>query len=163
MSYIEENLLPGESVTHTARLHFAIFIAPVVILALYFVLTVVAVGAMEKAAPAVRHGVILCLLPLVPIALAWFMSAFVRRWTTEMAVTNRRVLLKTGLIARRTLELRLEKVETVAIDQGLLGRLLDYGMLTVIGTGGSREAFAAVADPVGFRNAVNAQTDEQRS
>lgn len=99
------------------------------------------------------------LLSFMLIGLPLLLAAFIRQRTTEMAVTNKRVIIKTGLISRRTVELNLSKVENVAVDQGILGRMLDYGTITVVGTGGTREVFAHVLSPLQFRRAVQEQTD----
>jgi uncharacterized membrane protein YdbT with pleckstrin-like domain len=81
-------------------------------------------------------------------------------WTSEFAVTNKRVIMKVGWIARRVLELNLHKIESVNVDQSLLGRLLDYGTITVIGTGGTRETFDRIAHPLVFRKAFQQQESE---
>lgn len=86
-----------------------------------------------------------------------FLTPLVARWTSEFAVTNKRVVIKTGLIARDTLEMNLQKIESVGVDQSLLGRILGYGDLTIIGTGGTRERFPNIADPVRFRRAFQEQ------
>jgi uncharacterized membrane protein YdbT with pleckstrin-like domain len=81
-------------------------------------------------------------------------------WTSEFAVTNRRVIMKVGWVARRVLELNLHKIESVNVDQSLLGRLLGYGTITVIGTGGTRETFDRIAHPLVFRKAFQQQESE---
>lgn len=81
-------------------------------------------------------------------------------WTSEFAVTNKRVIMKMGWISRRVLELNLHKIESVNVDQSLLGRLLGYGTITVIGTGGSRETFNRIAHPLAFRKAFQEQEGE---
>jgi uncharacterized membrane protein YdbT with pleckstrin-like domain len=73
--------------------------------------------------------------------------------TSEFAITNKRIIIKSGLISRRTLEMNIAKVESVNVDQGILGRILGYGVVTVIGTGGTRETFQSIADPLAFRKA----------
>lgn len=79
---------------------------------------------------------------LVPV-IAWY--------TTEMVLTNRRIIMKRGLIARKTFEMGFAKVETIQVDQGIIGRLFGYGSVTVVGTGGSKECFAYIAAPLEFR------------
>jgi uncharacterized membrane protein YdbT with pleckstrin-like domain len=86
-----------------------------------------------------------------------FLAPLFARWTSEFAVTNQRVVIKTGLIARDTLEMNLQKIESVGVDQSLLGRLLGYGDITIIGTGGTREQFSCIADPVRFRRTFQEQ------
>ncbi len=73
------------------------------------------------------------------------------RTTSEFVITNKRVVVKIGLIWRRTLEMNLSRVETVNVDQSILGRLLDYGTITIIGTGGTRESFRSISKPLEFR------------
>ena len=73
------------------------------------------------------------------------------RWTDEFVITNRRIIIKTGLIARRTLEMNLSKIETVNVNQSILGRILGYGHITIIGTGGTRETFTYISNPILFR------------
>ena len=81
-------------------------------------------------------------------------------WTSEFAITNKRVIMKVGWVARRVLELNLHKIESVNVDQSLLGRLLGYGTITVIGTGGTRETFDRIAQPLVFRKAFQEQEGE---
>jgi len=81
-------------------------------------------------------------------------------WTSEFAVTNKRVIMKVGWVARRVLELNLNKIESVNVDQSFLGRLLGYGTITVIGTGGTRETFDRITDPLAFRRAFQEQETE---
>jgi uncharacterized membrane protein YdbT with pleckstrin-like domain len=77
--------------------------------------------------------------------------------TSEFAITTKRVIVKLGLISRHTLELNLQRVESVSVEQTLFGRMLGYGTITIIGTGGTREPFHRIADPLGFRRAVEEQ------
>jgi uncharacterized membrane protein YdbT with pleckstrin-like domain len=77
--------------------------------------------------------------------------------SADFAVTTSRLILKQGLISRRTLELQLNKVEAVNVDQSLFGRILGYGTLQVGGTGGTKEVFSIVNHPDAFRTAVQAQ------
>ena len=78
-------------------------------------------------------------------------------WTSEFAITNKRVIVKMGLIRRHTLELNLQRVESVSVDQTTIGRILGYGTITIIGTGGTREPFRRIAHPLEFRKAVEEQ------
>lgn len=88
-----------------------------------------------------------------------FIAPLIQRKTTELAVTNRRVVIKTGFIKRDTLELNLVKVESVSVEQSLFGRMFGYGSITVIGTGGTRESFADISAPLAFRKAVQEAID----
>src|SRR5262249_4503313 len=93
-------------------------------------------------------------LVVAAAGLAWCLVHLVELMTSEFAVTTTRLIFKVGLIARYTTELLLSKVESIGVNQGLLGRLLGYGDLTVTGTGGAREVFHRVGDPIDFRNHV---------
>jgi uncharacterized membrane protein YdbT with pleckstrin-like domain len=78
---------------------------------------------------------------------------FIQQATSEFAITTKRIIIKVGLVARRTLEMNLSKIETVNVDQSIMGRILDYGSITVIGTGGTQEVFHNIASPMQFRKA----------
>jgi membrane protein YdbS with pleckstrin-like domain len=138
--YVLQSLLPDERVVLETRLHwliyfggrFAIIIAPLLLLCV-----ISGVGA---------------IVPLV-----YFLLAFIVRRTNQFVVTNKRVIMKKGLIARRTIELGLSKVESVDVTQGIVGRLLNYGMVTLVGSGGSRERFHFIQGPLEFRRAVQMQ------
>jgi uncharacterized membrane protein YdbT with pleckstrin-like domain len=86
--------------------------------------------------------------------------AVIRRNATEMAVTNKRIIIKVGFLTKRTLELFLAKVESVGVEQTLLGRMLGFGSISVRGTGGTNEPFSHVADPLEFRRQVQHQIEE---
>ena len=83
--------------------------------------------------------------------LTLFISPLIENWTSEYAITNKRVIIKLGLISRKTLEMNLSKIESVNVDQSIFGRILGYGAITIIGTGGTRETFSDLANPIQFR------------
>lgn len=85
--------------------------------------------------------------------LSVFIIPLIQQYTDEFVVTNKRVIVKKGLISIWTLEMNLQKIETVNVEQSILGRLLGYGSLTLIGTGGTRERFHCIYDPIRFRKA----------
>lgn len=91
---------------------------------------------------------------LTPKALLtlWIMP-YIQQVTSEFAITTKRVIIKVGLIARQTLEMNLSKIETVNVDQTIMGRILNYGSITIIGTGGTQEVFHNIANPMQFRKA----------
>jgi uncharacterized membrane protein YdbT with pleckstrin-like domain len=90
-------------------------------------------------------------------ALYWAAKAWFHRWTTETDVTNLRVVHKTGFIKRRTFEMSLDKVESVDVNQSILGRLLNYGNVTVRGVGEGAETIQTIASPLEFRNHITAR------
>ena len=69
----------------------------------------------------------------------------------EFAVTNKRIIVKTGLIARQTLEMNLSKIESVNVDQSIIARIFGYGSIRIIGTGGTKESFPTIRNPLEFR------------
>ncbi len=79
------------------------------------------------------------------------LSPIIQQKTSEFVITNKRVIMKTGFISRKTFEMNLQKIESVNVDQSLFGRFLGYGTVTVIGTGGSRESFSDISEPLIFR------------
>ncbi len=83
--------------------------------------------------------------------LSLFILPLVEYLTSEFAITNKRIIIKQGFVSRRTMELNLNKVESVSVDQSIPGRILNYGSITVLGTGGTRERFANLAAPLEFR------------
>jgi uncharacterized membrane protein YdbT with pleckstrin-like domain len=95
------------------------------------------------------------LIFLLFAAVAWVRAA-IRQWTTELAVTDRRVIYKAGLISRHTLEMNRSKIESVDVNQSLLGRVLSFGTIIVRGTGGSLEPIRLVRDPLHFRSCITA-------
>jgi uncharacterized membrane protein YdbT with pleckstrin-like domain len=95
---------------------------------------------------------IVAIFALYKMLTAWF-----HRWTTETDVTNLRVVHKTGFIKRRTFEMSLDKVESVDVNQSILGRLLNYGDVTVRGVGEGAETISTIASPLDFRNHITAR------
>jgi uncharacterized membrane protein YdbT with pleckstrin-like domain len=142
MGYVDSNLLPNEQVTYRARLHRIIYLLPVCVLIVALVVAIIGGGWI-----ALGVGVIGLVLLVPP---------WIRSISSEFAVTNKRVLVKVGLVRRHSLELLLQKVEGIGVDQGILGRILGYGTITVSGTGGTREAFRMIARPLEFRRQVQA-------
>ena len=82
-----------------------------------------------------------------------WIAPLIDRYSSEFAITSKRIIIKVGLISRRTIEMNLAKVESVNVDQSILGRILGYGTITVIGTGGTREPFYQISRPLDFRKA----------
>ncbi len=80
-----------------------------------------------------------------------FIAPLVDKYTDEFAITNKRVVIKTGLISRKTIELNLNKIESVNVDQTIFGRIFGFGSITIIGIGGTREAFVNIRKPLEFR------------
>ena len=142
MGYVERHLLPKERVVYKTRLHWILFAKPVMATLLAFALSV-AVGAAAR----IEWLWYLSLLVLAG-GLIWCAIHAIELLTSEFAVTTTRLIFKVGIVARYTTELLLGKVESIGVQQKLLGRLLNYGDLVVTGTGGAREVFPRVHDPI---------------
>jgi uncharacterized membrane protein YdbT with pleckstrin-like domain len=148
VGYVERHLLPNEQVVYKTRLHWILFARPTSVTLVGFVLTV-ALGAVTR-----LEWLWYLSLPVIVAGLIWGAIHAVELLTSEFAVTTTRLIFKVGLIGRYTTELLLGKVESIGVQQTLLGRLLNYGDLVVTGTGGAREVFSRVHDPIEFRNHV---------
>ncbi len=125
MSYIDASLVAGETIIHRARVSWWSQFG----LVLLGILTLVAFG----------------------LGLIFFIWAWIRVRSTEIAITNRRVIAKFGFIRRDTVEINLEKVEALRVEQGYWGRILNFGTIFVTGTGSSVEPIKNIADPLVFR------------
>jgi uncharacterized membrane protein YdbT with pleckstrin-like domain len=143
MSYVENNLLPNEQITYRAKLHWVIYALPTVV---FVIAILVALGG----------GGWIAGVSIGFIALALFLPPWIKASSSEFAITNKRVLIKVGLIRRHSLELLLQKVEGIGVDQGILGRILGYGTITVSGVGGTKEPFQMISNPLEFRRQVQA-------
>jgi len=143
MSYVDKSLLPGEQVTFRTHLHKIMFFWPIV------------VGLLSVAGFIANRAVGGSLLV---IAFCLWAIIYLRYVSSEFAVTNRRVIIKVGVVQRRTLEMLLSKVEAISVEQGIGGRILGYGTIIVVGTGGTKEPFQQIANPLEFRRAVQAAT-----
>jgi uncharacterized membrane protein YdbT with pleckstrin-like domain len=155
MGYVEKNLLPSEKIIIKAQVHWAIFIAPVIVIGMILLLAILFLA--EYASSKYISNIfcftaVFFLIGLVPTA-----SSAITYFTTEFALTDQRIIAKTGLLRQRSLELMLTKVESIGVDQPLVGRLLNYGTIVVIGTGGTKEPFSNIADPMSLRQRINAK------
>ncbi len=100
-------------------------------------------------------GVLLAIVGILSIAAAvTIISGIVRRNATEMAVTNKRVIVKTGIASRRTFEMLLSKIESIGVQESVMGRMFGFGTVTIRGTGGTPDSFAKIAHPLEFRKQV---------
>ena len=84
-------------------------------------------------------------------------------WGMELVVTNRRLIYKQGLIAVKTEELSLQRIEEINVRQGILGRIFGYGEVVCHGTGSSQIATPSIASPGAFRRALQEAQDRRES
>lgn len=166
MSYIEDNLMPNEKILFSARVHPAVFLAPVFTFIVAILVFANAVGDAQATNP---EGTRMAgsLMALFAVFLFFYsilltIRAILILVTTEFGVTNRRVIAKSGFIRRNTLEILLSKVESLAVEQNILGRILNFGTVSVTGTGGTTGEFKPIVDPVGVRKKFNQIIESQK-
>lgn len=150
MTYYTKVLQPDEQVRYVGKLHWTIYRNAI----LLAVLTVIAAGFAMNLQDNERFVVFLAAAVLALLALISFLSAWFIRTSTEIVVTDKRVIHKVGWIARHTEEINITKVETVDVAQGVTGRILDFGTVLIRGIGGSWEPLRRVASPLQLRNAI---------
>src|SRR5205085_11727986 len=153
--YIDDILQPGEKVLYSTNAHW-IFFGPAILLwilaAVFFVLS----GMVPTGSPLIvvcwALAAIIAVVALYRTVTAWF-----HRWTTETDVTNLRVVHKTGFISRKTFEMSLDKVESVDVTQSIMGRIFDFGDVTIMGVGEGKETITTISSPLAFRNSITAR------
>jgi uncharacterized membrane protein YdbT with pleckstrin-like domain len=148
MNYIETNLQPGEEIKYVAKLHFFLFMQPVILLLIgAFLLT-----APKDVLPVIYYAGLLMLF----FGLVSLVQRILVKIGSAYAVTNKRVVLKTGVISRRAVDLVLAKCEGLHINQSILGRIFGFGTITVT-TGGVASSYPFIANPLAFRREINMQ------
>jgi len=159
--YVDANLITGEKVTYRGGLHWIVLASRVsiaVILVLVGVALLVAGGSAKETESrdlAMSAGAL-----AIFIAATYLLVAILRWRAAEFAVTNKRVIFKVGVLKRRTQEMFLEKIESVSVDEGVLGRALDYGTIAIRGTGGTLEPFRNISHALEFRRQVQEQISQ---
>jgi len=153
--YIDDILQPGEKVLYSTNAHWTFFLPAIglwIVAGVFLALS----GMVPAGSPLMlvcwSMAAIVALIALYKTVTAWF-----HRWTTETDVTNLRVVHKTGFISRKTFEMSLDKIESVDVNQSVLGRLFDYGDVTILGVGEGKETITTIASPLSFRNSITAR------
>lgn len=136
-SYVDGVLISGEHVIYRARISLWSLWLPILL------------GAIT--------------LPLFGIGLLFWLWAWITYATTELAITNKRVIAKSGLIQRRTIEMFLEKIESIQVDQSVTGRLFDFGSVIISGTGVHSAPFRNISDPLMLRKNFMMAADSRRA
>jgi len=152
MTFIEKNLANNEKIVYRAQLHWWIYGKSVFLLILGLI--IIMFGANSGFNSAEREGVKVLGGLLILVSLIGLINAYVSASSSEFAVTNRRIMMKTGVAKRRLIELQLNRSEGLVIDQGIIGRIFNYGTIAVR-TGGMVENFSPVADPYEFKRQIN--------
>jgi len=155
MSYVQRNLQAGETIVATTRIHWWFIYRHA---ALFLILAAALAALAFGQGPSLQGWLFIGAGGALLLAIVSAIGPAIERATTEFAVTNRRIIHKTGLLRRDTQEMNLSKVETVFVDQPMLGRILNFGTVRVHGTGGYTEftLHRYVADPLRFRSAITA-------
>ena len=156
MSYIDNNLLTDEHVVYRTHLHWIIFAKPIFWLLLAFLLYYLYFTYMPYSTP--KYYQLFIAIPLL-IAIFEAIPKLVLYKTSEFGVTDKRVIVKTGFIRVNSSENFLQKVENIQAHQSILGRILGYGTINIIGTGGTRESFKLIQNPLMFRRQVQEQVE----
>jgi uncharacterized membrane protein YdbT with pleckstrin-like domain len=154
MSYVQQVLQPGETIRYQTDIHWMIYLPGLALLVVAAALYVW--SAREGAGGMYWLSLTLCILALAGAVILLF-SAWFKRWTTEVAVTDRRIIYKEGFIRRRTIEMHMDKVESVDVEQSILGRMFNYGDILVRGVGTGFEPLKNIDSPLEFRNHVTAE------
>lgn len=153
MSYVEKNLIAGETLVYKTGVHWSVLFWPFVLVA------ILAAGGVYCLGWGTFAGKIEIGTLLLGVAFVYGLFAIMKRNATEIAVTNRRVIIKAGMAARRSLEIMLQKVESIGVEESGWGRILGYGTMMIHGTGGTPEPFRKIAHPSEFRKRVQEQID----
>lgn len=137
MSYVETVLMPGEKIIEKAQIHWFIFVFDIV-----FLLGGLMIAGYQP------------LLGLAMVAGAVFMTIkdLIYYLTTELALTDKRVIAKFGWIQRNSIELSLARVESLTVNQSFFGRIFNFGTLTVNGIGGIQTPIPVIDNPLEFRS-----------
>ena len=148
MSYITRVLQPGEQIRHTSSIHWivcwpSIAVAVLAIVMFWFGETRLLPRVWQYSAYGLAF---VAAILLVREVYGWLI--------TEIAVTNRRIIYKKGLVRLHTNEMNMDKVESVQVSQSILGRMLDFGTVKIFGTGEGFETLRTVASPIALRNSI---------
>ena len=154
--YTRVTLQADERPLHKTTIHWMVLLGPII--GALFSLIIIFPIALIASWKGYSIAWVLLLIPAGIIA-----SATIGVTTSELVITDRRVLIKVGFIQRQTFEMFISKIESVAVVQGMIGRMLDYGTVEIRGTGGSSESFSTIAAPLQFRDAIQlVQTGSER-
>jgi uncharacterized membrane protein YdbT with pleckstrin-like domain len=152
MRYVIRVLQPGERVVYATKLHWLIYFRAILLLTICIILAAASWYLSDNQQLSLAVGIAAIIFAL--LALSSGLRAFIRRATTELAVTDQRVIYKAGLLSRHTLEMNRDKVESVTVDQTMPGRIFGYGTIIVRGTGSTLEPIRNITDPLTFRSHI---------
>ncbi len=154
--YIDEILQPGEKVLYSTNAHW-IFYLPAIVCWIVALLLLIVSATIAVAIPAAVMVAWAGAGIAAVVAIYFTFRGWFHRLTTETDVTDRRVVHKTGFIKRRTFEIALDKIESVDVEQTILGRIFNYGDVTIMGVGEGKQTISTIASPLAFRSAITAR------
>jgi len=152
MGYVSDSLVDNEQIFYEGKITNFIFLPGFIM----FIGSFIVLFAFSKLSITSLLFVLLFFGGLYSL-----ISSLIYKISTELAVTNKRVIAKTGLIRRNTIELNHDKVESFRVDQSILGRLLNYGNIDVRGTGGINTPIKNIDNPMLFKKQVAQVIDNQ--
>lgn len=158
MGYIDDNLVQGEQVIFRTRYHWYVIVrsifGTIIYISFVYIVAVTMLGYRSLGDLMFDQFVTYALVGLCAFGALMFLSVILTYFSSEFGATNRRVLIKTGVIRRQTLELSLSKIESFRIHESLMGRLFGFKSITLTGSGGTHQRFAYIAKAQEFRQAV---------
>ena len=155
MRYVDHVLQPGETIRAVTSVSWVGYL-PGLFLWLVALVLLIFIAPWSQASAALALAGWIAVAAALVVGAVLLIKHWWHRWTTEVAVTDRRIIYKTGFINRRTVEMHMDKVESVDVDQSILGRLFNYGDITIRGTGETMERLPMIDHPLEFRNHVTA-------
>jgi len=165
LSYIEKNLIQGEEVLYQTRHHWIVMFWALALGVLMDIAAAVGLifllGQVGASIEMRNLGFVLVALAFITGA-AFILGGVMKLNATEMVVTNKRVIVKTGILSRRTFEMLLSRIESIGVQEPVMGRMLGYGTVILRGVGGTPDEFDLIANPLAFRSHVQEQIEKCR-
>jgi uncharacterized membrane protein YdbT with pleckstrin-like domain len=155
-------LIDNEKILFTTRLHWIVLIWNIIIALLFAaagIYVLVETTPIENNLHTTQQQTLLAGAALIVIGAAVFFIGLIKRNATIMIVTNMRVLVKIGYMSRRTWEMGFSKIESVGVEEPVLGRMLGYGTVVLRGVGGTPEPFDNINHPIEFRKHLQQQIE----
>jgi len=162
MSYVEKHLIEGERIIYKTRLHWIVLILPLLLAVIFGAAGIVLLASSANGSgdsQATSLAMTIAGIILLLIAVTLIVRGILKRNSTQMTVTNMRVVANVGIASRRSIEIFLSRVESIGVEESMMGRLLGYGTVIVRGTGGTPETFDKVAHPLELRTQVQRQIE----
>ena len=163
MSYVEKNLIQGEEVLFRTRHHWIVMLGAFALgtaLDLIGVAGIVFLLTRHDLSTGTRDGGLVAAGLALASGSALMLAGVMKLNATEMVVTNKRVIVKTGILTRRTFEMLLSRIESIGVEEPMLGRMLGYGTVILRGVGGTPDEFDLIARPLEFRSHVQEQIEK---